>query len=231
MFPVSNIIMIEKQAIITLNYGYETNIWYKYMRKVFIPSIRNYSKRIHADFILMNDNNDRYFHTWNQLQLLEYLDYYDRVMYIDGDCYIPKTFRYNFFNVVPHDNIGLFENTEPIEHQCNLVFIVMLLSKINRIYFTPPPVNEQKYKRTGKYNYCSFGKPLEFACYGREECYINECINKYNIKYKIKYLSYLKNDNEQTFLSNYNISKFKLNNIFHINLNTKIIIERENKFK
>ena len=29
--------MQEKQAIITLNYGYEINAWYKYMRKVFYP--------------------------------------------------------------------------------------------------------------------------------------------------------------------------------------------------
>lgn len=133
------IIMQEKQAIITLNYGYETNAWYKYMREVFVPSIQQYAKRINVDFILMNNNNEKYYKTWNQLQFMDYLDYYDRVMYIDGDCYIPKLFRQNFFNKIEKDKIGLYENTRAIEPQCNVVFIAMLLNRTNRQFLTPPP--------------------------------------------------------------------------------------------
>ena len=88
--------MLEKLAIATLNYGYKENKWYQYMRDVFVPSIRDYAKRINVDFILMNKNNDRMCDTWNQLQFLDYLKYYDRIAYIDGDCYIPKYCYHNF---------------------------------------------------------------------------------------------------------------------------------------
>lgn len=131
--------MQEKQAIITLNYGYKTNMWYKYMRDLFIPSILQYAKRINVDFILMNNNNSKYFDTWNQLQFLEYLDYYDRVMYIDGDCYIPKLFRHNFFNKVDKAKIAAYKNVLAKKPLCNLVFIILLIGKTNRKYLSPPP--------------------------------------------------------------------------------------------
>ena len=88
--------MLEKLAIATLNYGYKENKWYQYMRDVFVSSIRDYAKRINVDFILMNNNNNRFIGTWNQLQFLDYLSYYDRIAYIDGDCYIPKYCYHNF---------------------------------------------------------------------------------------------------------------------------------------
>ena len=44
--------MLEKLAIATLNYEYKENKWYQYMRDVFVPSIRDYAKRINVDFIL-----------------------------------------------------------------------------------------------------------------------------------------------------------------------------------
>ena len=142
--------MQEKQAIITLNYGYETNAWYKYMREVFIPSIKDYAKRINVDFILMNNNNSEYYNTWNQLQFLEYLDYYDRVMYIDGDCYISKFNKLNFFKIVSFDEIGLYKDIFAKNPMCNNVFIIMVIDKLNRIYFTPPPRYTTK-NISGKY--------------------------------------------------------------------------------
>ena len=132
--------MQEKRAIITLNYGYKTNIMYKYMREVFIPSIRDYARRIQVDFILMNNNNSKYYDTWNQLQFMDYLDYYDRVMYIDGDCYIPKYFYCNFFEIVPHDKIGIPLDTIINNEICNAAFIVMIIGKQNSYYMPPPPI-------------------------------------------------------------------------------------------
>ena len=220
--------MQEKQAIITLNYGYETNAWYKYMREVFIPSIQQYAKRISVDFILMNNKNNRFYDTWNQLQFTEYLDYYDRVMYIDGDCYIPKLFRQNFFNKIEKEKIGLYENTKAIEPQCNLVFIAMLLNKSNRHYLTPPPVYEQKHKWESKDSMCYFGKPIYNACYYGEECFINECINKFSIHDKIEYLTGLYVNIDGFMLIN-NITQFNnQNKIYHIRL--KQIFDRNTKW-
>ena len=178
--------MPEKIAIATLNYGYNKNLWYKYMRDMYIPSIRSYSKRINADFILMNNNNDRFIDTWNQLQFIEYLNYYDRVMYIDGDCYIPKYFNYNFFNNVTKNNIGLYQNIVPEVLECKYTFVIMILDNFSKKYFTPPPVNEQKHKWENISEYvCLMGKPIKDSCYQREECYINECINRYKLHDKI----------------------------------------------
>lgn len=215
--------MQEKQAIITLNYGYEINAWYKYMREVFIPSIKDYAKRINVDFILMNNNNNKYYNTWNQLQFMDYLDYYDRVMYIDEDCYIPKLFRYNFFNKVDNDKIGLYEYITPKVKQCNLLFIIMILNKVNKIVLSPPPnVYEQKYQYSNNgYHVCFMGKIMRDRCYSDEECYMNECINKHNLKQKVIYLEHLKQTTPEHLL----ISSMTRNNgnyIYHITLNTQL---------
>ena len=131
---------MEKLAIATLNYGYKKDKWYKYLRDQFIPSIRDYAKRINADFILMNNNNNRFIGTWNQLQFLDYLSYYDRIVYIDGDCYIPKYCYHNFFNNVPTNNIGLYEYVSAKIKQCNRTFVVMVLDKQYKNLFAPPPL-------------------------------------------------------------------------------------------
>ena len=215
--------MQEKQAIITLNYGYETNAWYKYMREVFIPSIQQYAKRINVDFILMNNNNEKYYKTWNQLQFMDYLDYYDRVMYIDGDCYIPINFRINFFNKINFENIGIYKNTNPLVSQCNLIFVVVILSYINRQFFTPPPVNVQNYKYQRNSDFiCFMGKLLKNSCYYGEECYLNECINRYKLKEKIQYLTMLKVKPTFVLYLNDNTLNKLSNNIYHIQLQTQI---------
>ena len=213
--------MQEKQAIITLNYGYETNAWYKYMREVFIPSIRDYARRIQVDFILMNNNNNKYFDTWNQLQFMDYLDYYDRVMYIDGDCYIPKLFRYNFFNI-SSDKIGLYKKQFPETYQCDMVFVIMLVHAQYKLCFIPPIYDEQKYKYEKFSNIpCIMGKyRKDDNCRVREECYINECVNKHNLKANIYYLTHLK-----TAPHNYWLNKKMIHdesNIYHIQLNVQI---------
>ena len=213
--------MQEKQAIITLNYGYNKNMWYKYMREIFIPSIKDYAKRINVDFILMNNNNNKYFDTWNQLQFLEYLDYYDRVMYIDGDCYIPKLFRHNFFNI-PNNKIGLYKKQLPETFQCNTVFVIMITQVQYKLYFTLPTYHEQQYKYEKFSNVpCIMGKyRKDDNCRVREECYVNECINTHNLHPKIYYLTHLK-----TTPHNYRLNKkmiYDESYIYHIQLNVQI---------
>ena len=217
--------MQEKQAIITLNYGYNENMWYKYMREIFIPSIKDYARRIQVDFILMNNNNNKYYNTWNQLQFLEYLDYYDRVMYIDGDCYIPKTFYYNYFNKVQQIKIAVSKDTFikyplPLQYLCNLSFIVMLLNNQNRyFYYSLPNIFEQK--KYIKHN-CFYNlSQINSLCHHNEECYINECTNKYNIKDKILFLNNILTCSFSRILT-FSRNMNKQQNIYHLLLHTQI---------
>lgn len=216
--------MQEKQAIITLNYGYEINAWYKYMREVFIPSIRDYAKRINVDFILMNNNNSKYYNTWNQLQFMDYLDYYDRVMYIDGDCYVPKFNKLNFFEEVESDKIGVYKNIFAKISQCHSTFVSMVLNTNNTRYFTPPPsIYEQKTKWIESSKYiCPLGRNMLNACYADEECFINECIYIQNIYDKLVYLTNLKSrgiDYQSRFLTTSMILD-KKGHIYHFQLSS-----------
>ena len=210
--------MPEKIAIATLNYGYKENKWYKYLRDQFIPSIRDYAKRINADFILMNNNNNRFIGTWNQLQFLDYLSYYDRIAYIDGDCYIPKYCYHNFFNNVPTNNIGLYEYVFSEIKQCNNTFVVMVLDKQYKNLFAPPPVSEQENKYISYKGFCLMGKQIDNIhnrCYQREECYINECINRYKLNKFITHLTNLKTKYHNYFLTSSMIYD-KSNCFYHI---------------
>ena len=85
--------MKEKQAIITLNYVKNNDELYILLRQICVTSIRDYARRMNVDFVLMNNNNNRYDGTFNQLQCLDYLDYYEKILYLDGDCYVPKSFN------------------------------------------------------------------------------------------------------------------------------------------
>lgn len=234
--------MLEKLAIATLNYGYEENKWYQYMRDVFVPSIRDYAKRINVDFILMNKNNDRMCDTWNQLQFLDYLKYYDRVMYIDGDFYIPKYFTYNYFEHTPTDKIGLYIVDLENDKMCNFPFIVMILNKYDKDLFIPPSIYEQKY------NYCfnsiclldkNKPKNKHFQCYcdnnpkeerfTHEECYINICINRYNLKDRIHNLGDIIIKKRQFFLTQGMITDKTNKCMYHLNMdgNSNIPISEE----
>ena len=223
--------MSEKLAIVTLNYGYEENKWYKYMRDVFVPSIRNYAKRINVDFILMNKNNDRLVDTWNQLQFLDYLKYYDRVMYIDGDFYIPKYFTYNYFEHTPTNKIGLYIVDLENDKMCNFPFIVMILNKYDKDLFIPPSIYEQKYNyRSSSICLLDKNKPKNkhFQCYCpnnpnldrfiREECHINICVNKYNLKDRIHNLGDIIIENRQYMLTSGMITDRTNKYIYHLNM-------------
>ena len=132
-----------KQAIITLNYVKNNDELYTLLRQVCVTSIRDYAKRMDIDFILMNNNNDRYDGTVNQFQCLEYLDYYDKIMYIDGDCYIPKLFNINILDMVNMNEIGLSKILQPYDYNdiydCYIKypFVILVITKNTRNIFKP----------------------------------------------------------------------------------------------
>ena len=105
---------MNKYLIISLNYINNNNELYTLLRQVCIPSIKDYAKRMNIDFVLMNNNNAKYIGTGNQLQCIEYLDYYDKIMYLDGDCYIPKSFNVNLVDYVNNNEIGMLRALSPL---------------------------------------------------------------------------------------------------------------------
>ena len=96
----------------------------------------------------------------------------------------------------------------------------MLLNRTNRQFLPPPPpVYEQKHKWESRDSTCYFGKPIYNACYYGEECFINECINKFSIHDKIEYLTGLYINIDGFMLLN-KITQFNnRNKIYHIKLN------------
>ena len=151
----------------------------------------------------------------------DYLAYYDRVMYIDGDCYIPLSFHYHFFNNVPYENIGAYIAIHKSSN-CNVCFIVMVLNKNNIRYFVPPPpvfTTEKQYTKNSNF-ICSLGKLMNNDCFLREECFVNEVLNKYNLKSRITPLINLYNNSPEYLVSKKLINSKNL--FYHINLNCKL---------
>ena len=69
------------------------------------------------------------------------------------------------------------------------------------------------------------------ACYGDEECYINECIYLHKLKNKITHLINLKSIEYSPFLTK-NMMTNKTDLIFHIKLqSTKIIFSNDKFYK
>ena len=131
---------MNKYLIISLNYINNNNELYTLLRQVCIPSIKDYAKRMNIDFVLMNNNNAKYIGTGNQLQCIEYLDYYDKIMYLDGDCYIPKSFNVNLLDYVNNNEIGMLRALSPLylkKQDCfiNYPFVIFIIGKINKNLF------------------------------------------------------------------------------------------------
>lgn len=198
------------------------------MRNYFIPTIKEYAKRVKCDFILMNDYNARFYKTWNQLQCLEYLRYYDRILYIDGDIYIPKKNHVNFFNEVPYGKIGLYRVAKaPKIKCCKYTFVALLIDKNSLRYILPitqklPSYNYQKLLFDNKVlDKCMLGISLKYSCYLNEECWLNEQIYRNKSFDKITYLSHLV-DEPYIYLKFNKLINDMGGNIYHVKLNTNI---------
>lgn len=168
--------MKEKQAIITLNYVKNNDELYILLRQICVTSIRDYARRMNVDFVLMNNNNDRYDGTFNQLQCLDYLDYYEKILYLDGDCYVPKSFNIdilyrNYANLIGTQKKNKEDWLYIERDDCYLVysFVIFCINRDMRHYFLT--------RRENRIDLC-------------EEIYINKviknnCLDKftYNLPY------------------------------------------------
>jgi lipopolysaccharide biosynthesis glycosyltransferase len=102
--------MSKRNAVITIDIGNA----YERVARVTKPKMKRYAEKIGADFISINnftlsDHFDEYSAYWAKLQLFEYLNHYDRIVYFDLDALVLSHCP-NIFEIVPEDEFGaLFE--------------------------------------------------------------------------------------------------------------------------
>jgi len=99
----------QKKAVVTLVFGME----YEAISKLTHPSLKEYAKKIGADFHVINERKLRHNVPvgYEKLQLRDYLKDYHRILYIDTDIIVrPDT--PNLFKFVPEGWMGAFNEGE-----------------------------------------------------------------------------------------------------------------------
>ena len=89
-----------KKAVVTLNIGYDNITTFSH------PTFKSYADKIGADFIVMDKKicKNNYFCKFYVRELLEK---YDRILFIDTDCFVMSNCP-DLFDIVPEDSFGLY---------------------------------------------------------------------------------------------------------------------------
>ena len=81
---------------------------YQQLSTLTHPTIRRYADRIGADFIAITEQKVSLTTPhWEKFQLLDYLNDYDRILYVDTDVLIRKNCP-NIFDIVPETHLGIY---------------------------------------------------------------------------------------------------------------------------
>ena len=81
---------------------------YQQLSTLTHPTIRRYADRIGADFIAITEQKVSLTTPhWEKFQLLDYLNDYDRILYVDTDVLIRKNCP-NIFDAVPETHLGIY---------------------------------------------------------------------------------------------------------------------------
>lgn len=161
-----------KKAIITICFGQK----FKELSKITHPSLKYYAKKINADFIVLDENNqyysDKTFPQWEKFAIYNLLNTYDRIIYLDTDIIIREDCP-DLFEVVPYKQIGAFNEAKFVPREYYLIDTARAynidISKINW---------NGKYYNTGvlivsKCHKYIFKKPeIEYNCF-YEQSYLN----------------------------------------------------------
>ena len=90
------------RAVVTITVG-ET---YRQMARLTHPSLKTYTEKIGADFIVINESNCSSPH-WEKFQLYDLLEKYERILFLDTDILI-RSDTPNLFEIIPPQKLGMF---------------------------------------------------------------------------------------------------------------------------
>lgn len=93
-----------KYAVISITIGEK----YQKMSEITHPYIKKYADKIGADFIVIDKQKvSKTTPHWEKFQLLDYLNDYDRILFLDTDVIVKKNCP-NLFDLVPEAQMGMF---------------------------------------------------------------------------------------------------------------------------
>jgi glycosyl transferase family 8/glycosyl transferase family 9 (putative heptosyltransferase) len=93
-----------KRAIITLSIGEH----YQKIAQITHPTLKRYADKIGADFVVISERKiSQTTPHWEKFQILDFLNKYDRILYLDTDILIRKNCP-DLFDIVPEDELGIY---------------------------------------------------------------------------------------------------------------------------
>lgn len=93
---------------------------YTDIAKLTHPTIKAYADKIGADFLVWTDNGTHRIPHYRKLDIGGLLNDYDRVLYVDTDIII-RPDSPNIFDLVPYNEIGMFEEGRYAERAKNMI--------------------------------------------------------------------------------------------------------------
>jgi hypothetical protein len=95
---------MKKFALLTLTIGDH----YQNLSKITYPTLKRYAEKIGADFIPITEQKiSQTTPHWEKFQILDYLNKYERIIYVDTDILIRKNCP-NLFEIVPESKLGIY---------------------------------------------------------------------------------------------------------------------------
>jgi ADP-heptose:LPS heptosyltransferase len=162
-----------EKLVLTLAVGKNYEIMSNYTH----PSIKSYAQRVDADFVSITESVCTSPHWEKFNKITEYLDEYERILYIDSDVLVREDAP-DIFDVVPEKSLGLF-NELPFTPQRNQSLYeacrehdIILKNWDNKYYNTGVMVVPRSFKEL-------FKKPEKESCNFYEQGYFNATLAKY----------------------------------------------------
>ena len=169
-----------KKAVVTLCIGEEFNE----LSKLTHPTLRSYSEKIDAEFIVLNKCETS--PHWEKFHLYNLLSTYDRILYLDTDLIIRDDCP-NLFDIVPYNQIGAFNEARFTQREYSIIETaraygieysklnwngkyyntgVLVLSKCHRKLFIKP---EKEYSNYYEQGYLNLVISMEESRRGKED--------------------------------------------------------------
>ena len=169
---------MNKYALVTITTGH----LYNEMAELTHPTLKAYADKIGADFIVWTDTSKHAHPGYQKLELRELLkEKYERVIFMDTDIIVrPDT--PNLFEVVPEDQIGLFEEGKFVDRATGFYDFCRQVNY-------NPKTWDKCYYNTGvmvvsRQHVKFFDQPPEEINHFYEQTYLNVLINYHGFKVK-----------------------------------------------